>query len=207
MGTDIHMIGESKNFSGYSAFTIPEKFQGRNYNFFAGLAGVRNGFGCAGCKRHQEVTPLVSEDFSKPEDTSSTVDLWLQEDHVISDAFGWTGDHSFGMCTLKQLKEYDWGQKIIAYGVLSLEEYEKWDKMSRPKNYSGGIMGKNIVTIEESELSGYVFEKDKKYYVQAAWEQPLVEVKFIDELLEHLAAYIEYDKTDEDVRIIFGFDS
>lgn len=210
MGTDIHMIGDYKPYSGWEErefFVIPPKFQSRNYNFFAGLSGVRNGFGFAGVARHTPVVPLIPEDRGFPDWLDNEVNVMPHpkgDEEII-----WLGDHSFGWCTLEEFKNYDWAQSVTATGVLSEEAYSEWDKINAPESWSGGFFGDKTETVSRDVWESMTEkDSDKDYYIQVTWEQPLVNPEFISEFITFLEAFVpDYEGKDSDVRIFVGYDS
>lgn len=75
----------------------------RNYLLFAVLADVRNGFGFAGRETHVPLKP-IAECKGLPDNVSGTV----FEDHEAWDCDA----HSTSWLTVKELKEFDWNQKV-----------------------------------------------------------------------------------------------
>lgn len=206
MGTDVHMVGEyyDKWDEKYNVFPIPDKFTGRYYDFFAAIGNIRNGYGFAGCYRHEEIEP-ISDNRGIPENASSlTKSIYKGNDSDIG--INWLGDHFFSYVTLEELKEYDW-PIVIKGGVMAYEAYCEWDKVSRPEEYSGGISGQNIITIDESEIEKTNFEDNKRYYISFKFKEELVRQVFIDEFIQFLSLYKGWRSEDKDVRIVFGFDS
>ena len=72
MGTDIHggfikVTGGVQNEGGLTKEAVKTSWNmDRNYTLFAILAGVRNGYGFAGCYRHEPLTP-IAEGRGKPD--------------------------------------------------------------------------------------------------------------------------------------------
>jgi hypothetical protein len=206
MGTDVHMVGEKFDTfeNKWEVFPIPDKFTGRYYNFFAAIGDVRNGYGFAGVYRHEPIQAISSQR-GLPEDISRIAKEWFEE-YKHEEFLGYPGDHSTSYVTLKELKEYDW-PIVIQGGVLSLDQYRSWDKVSPPDSYCGGVSGGKTVTIDESQVLNYTFTEDNDYYVSVRWEAPLVDTEFVSDFIAFLELWKGWKNTDEDIRIVFNFDS
>jgi|SRR5690554_4435721 len=180
-------------------------YNGRNYNLFAILADVRNGIGFAGIKTGEGFNP-ISKPRGVPKDAS---DYYLQEVDY------WDGDgHSHSYHTLKQLKEYDWNQETVQYGVIP-ENYYKELKESgeNPEMWSGEVSGRNIKVISSDEMDRILEgtlprEEGIEYYVQMKWGIKYHETcgSFYDQTIPALEELSE-DGVGEDVRIVFFFDN
>lgn len=180
-------------------------YSGRNYNLFAILADVRNGRGFAGIKTGEGFNP-ISDPRGVPEDASNT---------YLDDVNSWNGDgHSHSYHTLKQLVEYDWHQETVQYGVVPLKVYtECKENGTTPDSWSGGVSGRNIVTISEEQADAIlngdtVANEETEYYVQMKWGVVYKECSgsFYDESIPQLYELSE-DGKGEDVRIVFFFDN
>lgn len=123
-------------------------YDGRNYDLFAILANVRNGYGFAGIPTGAGFVPIamprgIPDDACK--EYKDTAESW--------DSDG----HSHSWLTVAELLTYDWTQKIAKTGVVSLDEYFDWNGYYRhegngPRSYSGGVSGQGIETVSESEF-------------------------------------------------------
>lgn len=227
MGTDIHMFAERKIGYGekkWASMPVPEKFTERNYRFFAALANVRNGFGFAGVTTHSPIVP-ITDNRGFPEDISSFGDKWSsfynsvdcdehEENLIEQHGFDSPGDHSAGYATLKEIKEFD--RPIVKMtGQLPWEKYIEWKESgdNSPHEWCGSCSGNNVVHLSESDLDNMKsqvenLEKGKIVYVVADWDAPLLNDSFMDELIAWMQSYVsEYQGSDEDVRLIFNFDS
>lgn len=217
MGTDIHFYIEKRNKqSKWEHVDIPAKIlpDDRFYYLFAVLAGVRNGFGFAGCKTHDPVVPYF-ECRGIPEDTSYK-ELNFEDDEER--IYPWLGEHSFTYATYDEIEKIDWEIKQNGYGIISrtqypvfLESKDKTGKASAPTSYCGWIVGEGIkVAPSEQE-----FLQDPSYtHVQVEFEeQPLKACYFrffIESVLprwikDGLSFIREEEK--KDIRILMGFDS
>jgi hypothetical protein len=205
MGTDIYPVVERRVNGVWERVAVPQytdesgyKYDyltNRHYLKFAVLANVRNGYGFAGIPTNDAVTPIsdqrgLPDDFVPPRD---------DEDD------DWIGDHSFTWVTARELMHYDWTQPIRRMGVVPLDYFRKWDGLSQPKEWSGGVMGSNTLTITPEQASRGEYPPDAKIYVRIEW---LITLKaalggFYSDLLPWLYSLGEPD----DVRIVMGFDS
>lgn len=215
-------------------------YSGRNYDLFAILADVRNGYGFAGVKTGEGFNP-ISEPKGLPEDISN--DVLMAEACVIGDKEdeydletlkGWVkrgyskwivenesctnpDAHSASWLTVKELLDYNWNQVTMHRGVITLEQYKKLkDVGGCPDNWSGGISGHNIVTIDEDEADEIILEEieglvrkkfiGKEIYVNYHWTSTYADSAkyFIDETMPVLKGL---DENPENVRIVFWFDN
>lgn len=197
MGTDIHPVVQFRdaNKEWHDIKVHPDTLDDRCYALFAVLANVRNGFGFAGVPTGQPVKPIA-----EPRGLPDDFDL---EKHESDDKY--MGDHSFTWVTLRELNEYPWHETRMRTGVLTLEEWEKWDKLSEPENYCGGVMGRDIETVSHDAALYKLYPRNKKIYVQVTWGQTIAtSVRgFFTDVLPWLRTLGEPDE----VRIVMGFDS
>lgn len=180
-------------------------YSGRNYNLFAILANVRNGRGFAGIKIGEGYNP-ISMPKGVPSDASSTYQKEVED---------WNGDgHSHSYFTLKELKEYDWNQATVLYGVVPEDYYKELKESGEsPTSYAGGVSGKDIEVVSEEQmeiiLSGLI-ERDEsiKYYVRMQWGVTYKDVAqgFYEDSIKALEELSE-SKNQDDVRIVFFFDN
>lgn len=165
----------------------------RNYTLFAVLANVRNGFGFAGSYRHEPIQPIAEprglpEGFVHPEP---------YEDDL--------GDHSFSWVTLAELLAYDWEQPLARGCVVPASEFVKLGPGERPRQWSGGVMGRDIVTVSAEDYRAGRFDPDKVVYVQLFWTQPLREA--VGPFVDTIIPWLQTLGAPDDVRLVFGFDS
>lgn len=202
MGCDIHMRAEvlkdgkwemvGEVFEGYNNAKSAEPYDGRNYELFSFLAGVRNRF---------DIIP-ISEPKGYPDDISKEVKKELEDD--------WGSDgHSASYLTLEELINADWKRKIKHGGVVPSEVYEYLKECGeKPKIYSQGISGNNIIQLDEADYKKLSW-RDKqgiiKYHVYMWWEDTMKDLagEFYTKTLKALKKLGEPDK----VRIVFCFDN
>ena len=214
MGTDIHggFIKVVKDQTGSVVSKQPIKTNwnfDRNYTLFAILAGVRNGYGFAGCYRHEPLQP-IAEGRGLPEFISvvedRTGDLYNKWHGRWDDEeeFGcWLGDHSYTHMTVDEILEWKgWSNHLSQGGVVSVEQYEETiAKVKEPESWCGGISGGGVVVVTEDEYKSGA----KATHVKCFWksEQPLGEMYswFLEEIERIKNEY------GEDVYLVVGFDS
>lgn len=249
MGCDIHMYVEHKQDGVWKSADIwkPDKYfdskyetvqkdiveyedrfyAGRNYDLFAILANVRNGYGFAGTDTGDGFIP-ISEPRGLPDDVSEL---------IKDESEDWGPDgHSHSWLTLKELLEYDWGQVTKHRGWVSQPVYTLWlkdGKRGEPRSYSGHVSGPDIehISVEEMEKKieegskdmtpdiekimdtgldlGAILNKkpgQKTYYCTPEWEETYEESagSFISKTIPKLR---ELDPNPENVRICFWFDN
>lgn len=180
MGCDIHSVAQV--LKGLKWKTVLQDVAGdnRNYDTFAVLANVRNGYGFAGCDTGDGYEPICEpkgfpEDFLlRPDDES--VHLfhsytptegydWLskpedaaQKKQYIDEAENktemWMGDHSFSWHTLAELKAYIKrmaDKRTKKRGYVTEEVYKTLDGIKAPESYCGGVGGRDLVQMSAKE--------------------------------------------------------
>lgn len=165
MGTDVHA---SFHYRANNEETgLPEwrfckhNYEGnRHYHLFSWLADVRNGYGFAGVPTGDAIKPLA-EPRGLPEDCIFWPEPTTKYNYRSPE---WSlyynnggedyGDHSFTWLTadeiLAGIPEITGRTKV---GVIPLSQFIKWDKVSEPDGYSGGIMGKHYVTLPSEKIT------------------------------------------------------
>lgn len=196
MGCDIHGVLQTRRSPTEAWRTECEIEDSRRYILFAILAGVRNGFGFAGVPTHDPVSP-IQEQRGLPDDFK--VD---GEDHVYGwddEKRIWMGDHSHGWVTLKEVLEWPhWDTGTVHTGILSRDEYAAWDKVSQPAHWCGGISGRDVVVTDDPQDPG------AWTHIQVSWkETPRNRCRLFWKWLD----YVQARYSDEEVRLVFGFDS
>ena len=248
MGTDIHMAAEVRKngkwqlvtesvFPHYEYKYNKEKCEweemlrkeksfrpyfGRNYDLFAMLADVRNGFGFAGCTTGGHINP-ISEPKGYPEDMCDELksdleehndDWWNSEEYDKRPHL--SNEHSGSYLTLKELLAYDWAQRHHSMGYLDQKEYaSSIYRGEHPKSWCGGVSGKGIVYVSEEDMKKiiegtYPVKPDERYYVFCTFPSKSYAEKageFYDLTIPALKTLIPEGGTEEDVRIVFDFDS
>lgn len=213
MGTDIHAIFQARK--GGKWVDVPTEYkEGRHYQLFAVLAGVRNGYGFAGVPTGDVVRPIAEPRGLPPDFATSptesdahpveSVELmgrrakWHEPNEPLE---VWMGDHSHSWLTGEEmLAWYETAPIVTKTGVLDREAYESWDKTSPPSGYCGGISGPAIVVISDSRI-----EMDRRpewTHVRCTWSESLRDelAYFFDEVRRLVDEHGE-------VRMVFGFDS
>jgi hypothetical protein len=244
MGCDIHGLCEVKEKGTWKAntekvFPNPyydskpkydfqmDEFQaypdsGRNYDWFAILADVRNGRGFAGVKTGDGFE-IICEPRGVPDDATEE---WMEEVN------GWRGDmHSHSWLHVKDFNDFDWTQKTWKRGCITLKEYQRIKPQgTKPNDWSGNVSGPKIVIVDKNEadriLNGETInvtprdffgtqsesievslgKENLEIYVDYEWE-----VEYWDWFLYKFNSVIkpmqELAKKYEDVRYVFGFDN
>jgi hypothetical protein len=124
-------------------------YSGRNYDLFAVLADVRNGYGFAGVDTGDGFKP-IRKPKGLPKDASREV-------RAESESWGIDG-HSHSWFTVAELLAYDWTQMTTKRGWINGPMFFHWcgwrrDHGEGPESYSGGISGQGIehLAVEEME--------------------------------------------------------
>lgn len=187
-------------------------FDDRNYNAFAILADVRNGYGFAGVKTGDGFEP-ISGPRGWPHDLSEEGKKWVDDGGSDNDDL-WPGDHSFSWVTLQELLDYDWTRKTEREGVIKQEEWLNrmaTGDASRPDSFSGGIFGGGITTIDErEEIPAPEVTAGKAVYVRTYWKETYAEAsgRLYSKLMPALQRLAVHEGVEPSaVRLVFGFDS
>lgn len=205
MGCDIHAVWQAKKDGRWA--DIESKWeQDRHYFLFAWLADVRNGYGFAGIRTHDPIKPIAQprglpEDFEcagddHPIATLEIKDPRRREYHEPDDEMAvWMGDHSHSWLTADEILAAERPHNIRKDGVLTIEQYRKWDKVSQPEAWCGGVMGRDLVTSLPSEIG------PATTHVQVSWVRQ-------DDGLDYFVDEVKRLKAEHgEVRLVFGFDS
>jgi len=185
---------------------------GRNYNTFAILADVRNGFGFAGVDTGDGFKPILTlhdDGVDNPHRRGWPKDVCQELAHEDV-------DHSPNWLTLRELNEYDWQQVTKSRGVVTLDQYQKWVKEGRegrPDRWCGGISGPNIevLSMEEADerLASGLLPGLKETHVRIEWRVTYAEASGFYK--HHLPSLNEVAKREgvspDDLRLVFYFDS
>ena len=208
MGTDIHARLRVKTYNNeWEYHEVPYEFDCRDYDFFAILANVRNGYGFGRTARYADSKPIKSftNDRGLPED------LKHHETDVYDDTYGDYGDHSFGYITLAELKRDIKlaNQEVIRTGVVPLEIFRALKPGKGPDEWSGWISGNGIKVIDQDSVTDDIATQfpDDRIYVEMQWKDKPFKDK-IKSLISWMSHYQTWqDETGDDVQFIFGFDS
>ncbi len=206
MGCDIHIYVEKfdgkkwrsadkwvqEEYDKTEVTNYPQVYEGRNYELFAILAGVRNGYG---------IKPIV-ERRGLPDDLSNEVSSTA--DHWIDDG------HSHSWLTLKELVEFDWSFVIRVDGLVGVNGYREFKEKGKPSTYWAAGGGEEISNEEMEKLAA----SDKKYgdfegpSTRVYWNETGYEAagSFINDTIPKLDV-IRAGDSNEHVRIVFWFDS
>lgn len=192
----------------------------RNYDLFAILADVGNGFGFAGVDTGDGFRPISSPK-GLPEDVSTL----LREE---SERWGCDG-HSHSFFTVAELLAYDWTQVVTQRGTVSAVQFEEWERMKQwhpePKGWCGDIAGGRIVKVHEAEMRTRVKEimgdggfgpeyqarierlkvEMADVYAQVQWQLPYA-ATCQDFWFQTIPRLLQVG-SQEDVRVVFWFDN
>lgn len=214
MGCDIHSIVQVKIRDTWDTIRIRPD-DDRDYHTFAILADVRNGVGFAGVKTG-DTWPFISEPKGLPHDLKTIDEQYVPcptchgEDSRI-----WLGDHSHSHVTLEELKNMEKKlDKMGGYnqiGVLTVEDYVALrDSRREPESWCGWTSGPGIV-VAQDEYFDSLCEAEKKNitHVQTSWLRQWRKaawsysdyVEFLEKVKKR------WNKKDDEVRLVFGFDS
>lgn len=184
----------------------------RNYDTFAILANVRNGYGFAGCDTGDGFVPIAVPR-GLPADLGTENAARDGHDGYYYDGF-WLGDHSHSWLTLRELLDYEWMHwRTLKRGVIPWSAFvdrEAAGETGPPKEYCAEIAGPGIVTLSEDEARRWrrIFQavKSDGVHVRATWgtSYRAAAGEFCDRVIPGLQAL---GAAPEDVRIVFGFDS
>lgn len=211
MGCDIHSVIQIRKNGKWKSIGIG--FDDRNYHAFSILANVRNGTGFAGVKTGSRIEP-ISEPRGLPKDFN--VDTKYGKCHPdidceYSDDGMWLGDHSFSHLSLQEMLDYDFNQKRVGIGVLDEKTYRKWDKKESPYPRCGSVWGRDIITYSQKEYDLLESEnrlpKSKKIYIQVEWTETLKESSGLFDYIQNDLVPLGKEYGNENVRMVFGFDS
>lgn len=214
---------------------INQPYRGRNYDFFAILADVRNGRGFAGIKTGEGFNP-ISEPKGYPMDASSEIMKWmgcevddgdypfrLLQDWVDKGLSEWIiygklctnpDYHSASYFTVKELQDYDWDQLTMKRGIITFDQFKalKEDETAVPTSWSGGIIGPNISVIYE-DVAGEILSTNKRP-IDLVGKNLYVEYHWCIKYREHALGFLNETVPDllklgepDNVRIIFAFDN
>lgn len=141
----------------YDALFVHPLYISRNYNLFAILADVRNGYGFAGVKTGDRYKP-ISEPRGLPDDASPEVVkecvVTVDNDHSPEQLQDWVDRglserindttvthpdyHSMSYLTLAELQAYDWKQESGHTGLVGPGEFVNFLEKGKPESWWGG---------------------------------------------------------------------
>lgn len=188
MGTDIHTVFQAKR--GKEWVDVKSKFEeNRHYFLFSWLADVRNGYGVAGVPTYDPVVPLA-----KPRGLPK--DFTVEDDDTAHNG-KWLGDHSHSWLTADEILGATPPNKgVMRTGVITVEQFKRWDGKAQPDNWAGSISGRGIEVAASPRLIG-----PTTTHVTIEWAMPGDELTYFTDEVQRLKQ--EYGE----VRVVFGFDS
>jgi hypothetical protein len=135
-------------------------YDDRNYDVFAILANVRNGYGFAGVDTGDGFVP-ISEPRGLPEDLSPEIaDVLAREEDDAEDDFDWSdpqyfwmGDHSHSWLTVLEILDYDWTRTTKKRGWVDPWQFQVWRRDGKPTMWSGSIEGPSIEHISNVAMA------------------------------------------------------
>jgi hypothetical protein len=172
-------------------------YHDRNYDLFAILADVRNGYGFAGCVTGRGFTP-ISPPKGLPKDVSK---------EVQSESDRWNGDgHSHSWFTIAELDKYKWDQETIHSGVVNYIDFLTWKEKGTPNSWCGGVSGPNLRHVGHEEMEQAIKKNNAhNLYTRVEWKESYRDCakQFLDEVMPKLRALGKPNA----VRIVFWFDN
>lgn len=110
-------------------------YTSRNYDLFAILANVRNGYGFAGSDTGDGFVPIASPR-GVPDDATDIYRQWVDQ---------WSGDgHSHSWFTVAELMAYDWTQTAKHRGYVGYKDLARWKLTGKPESWSSMVIGPDI---------------------------------------------------------------
>lgn len=204
MGTDIHGRLQTRFQNERYADAGPIE-DDRNYRVFAMLAGVRNGYGFAGCKTHESLVP-ISEPRGLPDDLGWK-DRWKDIEYDACDF----GDHSYSWVTLREILDWPyWDSQLVMTGVIDRAEFDRLkSEGGDPKSWCGGHYGPGVIVTTIQELTDGTAPEgwtDVTYEWQVPFRQYSQTFRLWIDYLESKYRWM-LERDPESVRLVFGFDS
>jgi len=186
------------------------EYHDRNYNVFAILANVRNGYGFAGVSTGMGFEP-IAPNRGLPDDASPEI-------LARSESYGVDG-HSHTWATLAEILDTNWQKKVTTlFGIVSTEEYLAWRKANEglenpvgPDSYCGGVLwGRDIHVIDDTAAEQMLAadgEIPKKVsHVRVRWAVTYAEsAKWFLEFIYAKVVPLGYDP--EGVRMVMFYDN
>lgn len=214
MGTDIHGVFQRKDSVSGQWIDVESLYeQTRHYQLFAVLAGVRNGRGFAGCLTGHAVTPIAEPrglpaGFVVDEDECYTIASveyldprrrkWRGDGGPLE---VWMGDHSHSWLAGWEILAWASNAPVVTKcGIITKAQYEKWDHESSPDSWSGGILGRDVIQVDDTDAAKAA--SPNWTHIRVQWQRALSEelAYFFDEVRRLQEEHGE-------VRFVFGFDS
>ena len=196
---------------------VPEaaEFYGdRNYDLFAILADVRNGYGFAGLDTGEGFN-VIAKPRGLPNDISPNV----------AELAEWTFDENYqtaSWLTLAEIQAFDWGQTTVKRGYVNGPEYAEWSRSKREDDPPGycALPGPTMTIVTEPGMLEAVnvikgddppkvwkpkIKKDlEDIYCHVSWE-----VTYRDTagtFITHTLPRMQKLGKSDDIRCVFWFD-
>jgi hypothetical protein len=214
MGCDIHTIAQIKVGDKWVTKTASVADDLRDYNSFAILAGVRNGYGFAGIMTG-EGWQSIAEPRGLPEDVKVTADFETETPRYTSKWVGtepltkkWLGDHSFSWLLLSEIENYlelKMQGGYLRVGVLDRKQYEELKLGKLPTQWCGDISGGDAIVVSDIDYPHF----PTATHVKTSWSVPKMSaLYYLPKLTEALRdLQRKYGVEASEVRLVFGFDS
>ncbi|MHA1286396.1 MAG: hypothetical protein ACTSPB_03215 [Candidatus Thorarchaeota archaeon] len=182
-----------------------EPYMGRNYDLFAILANVRNGYGFAGIPTGRGFKP-IDMPRGLPRDVSKEI-------KKLSDEWGLDG-HSHSYFTLKEILDYDWDQVTTHELFVNETGYDAIQRGEQPAFTCAGVH--TSMVISEEEMKDVIKRKKEEgqalsdglfggYWTHVSWEETYRSCARV--VLENTIPELLKLGNPEDVRIVFWFDN
>jgi len=153
----------------------------RDYQLFAFLANVRNGYGFAGVDTGDAVIPQVAGR-GIPSDTAWIEPTYDDDGEQVAGS-AWLGEHSFTHATLHELLGLPWDMEFTHRGVVNQQEYIEFITKGSPSSWCGDVSGPNVRVFDREIpfarllTDGALTEND---YVRIEWKsKPLENCSFV----------------------------
>jgi hypothetical protein len=124
-------------------------YDDRNYDMFAMLADVRNGFGTAGIDRGDGFNVIAAPRGVPGDMCEELADRWSVDEEAC---------HTPTWLLLSELLAFDWSQVSVRRGYVRSEVYDQWSRTDRAQKFepreSAGLVfpGDSLKVITEAEM-------------------------------------------------------
>lgn len=123
-------------------------YSDRNYDVFAILADVRNGYGFAGCDTGDGFVPIA-----EPRGLPADLSFDPEAEDADGDCAFELGDHSQTWLTLDEVLAYDWDRTTKKRGHVDPWNFELFRREGSPRSWSGGISGSTIEHVSNAAMA------------------------------------------------------
>jgi hypothetical protein len=182
----------------WNAKKTDHPYKSRNYDLFAILANVRNGYGFAGVDTGNGFV-RISEPKGLPSDVSPEV-------KAISDEYGGDG-HSHSWLTLRELEAADWQRTTLHRGWVNVPSYKVFKEKGKPDSWSGGVGGGMVEHLTNKEMDARIESgtAHESCYTQVEWSETYA--TSVDGFLTETLPRLRELGGPDDVRMVFWFDN